>query len=112
MTFINSTSSTFNVSVHNTLGSAVSVPFGSFRRALLHVPTGASSATVTFYASGSESGTFQQIYDSSGSAVSLAVVADRSYDLPAAVEAAEWLKIVTSTALGLFLGQHPRPTLS
>ena len=100
MTFINSTSSTFNVSVHNTLGSAVSVPFGSFRRALLNVPTGASSATVTFYASGSESGTFQQIYDSSGSAVSLAVVADRSYDLPAAVEAAEWLKIVTSTGTG------------
>lgn len=94
---------TVDVGVHTVLATAEAIPMADYAGGILHVPTGATTANLTFFVSGEKAGTYTQLYDSAATPAAVAftgVAASRSYHLPAACGQAAWLKIVTSTGTG------------
>ena len=84
------------VTIATSEGSAEVINFKEFAGGILHVPSGAqASATLTFYTAPTESGTYTQLYDSSG-AIELGVSAGTSVALPSELFGSLWFKIVAS----------------
>ena len=60
------------------------------------IPTGYTSTELTFLESDAAAGTFVTCYDSDNTQVTLTVTGGRSYNLPSALFACHFLKIVSS----------------
>lgn len=62
------------------------------------IPAAFTGTAVTFQVSEADGGTFQALYDETGTAVSVPVAAGRSYSAPAALAAWPYFKIVSGSA--------------
>ena len=69
-----------------------------FAGGIIEVPTGSSITTLTFHHATVTGGTYYPLYDSDGNAVTMTVVAGRSYIQPAALNQASHLKAVGNAA--------------
>jgi hypothetical protein len=81
-----------------TTSSAISVRSYSLFQLLL--PAAFTGTTITFTTSGDYAGTYQALYDNTGTAVSLTVAAGRNLDLPSALASSAFFKIVSGSAEG------------
>jgi len=84
------------VTLTNSLATTPAVPCHDYAGGHLLIPAAYSSTTITAYVCSTASGTFLPLYDTDGAAVALTVAASRAYDLPVALFAAHWLKLVTN----------------
>lgn len=66
----------------------------------LQMPAAFTGASVTFTVSADDGATYQALYDTTNTLVSLTVAASRSYDLPSALTAWDHFKIVSASAEG------------
>lgn len=70
----------------------------------LHMPAAFTGATITFQAATSESGSYNDVYDSDGNQVSASVAADRAIGLSGAEADAlapwNWVKLVSGSSEG------------
>jgi len=85
------------VTAHSTVASADTIPIAAFAAGGFNSAT-ISTATVTFYGCHIPDGTFLQIYDSTGTAVSLTAASSKCIDIPAAVFSWPFLKIVVGAS--------------
>ena len=79
---------TFAVSLAN----STAIPMSNAAGLALITPTGATSTTITWYASHTVSGPYRPVYLSNGTAASTAVVAERCYIAPPELFSCTWLK--------------------
>jgi hypothetical protein len=86
------------VSITDSLGTSVAIPFHDFAGGRVHIESGGSLTSLTFYDCPYEGGTFNPSYDDTATtpvALTLTGLATgRSYPLPAKLFGAGWLKMV------------------
>lgn len=87
---------TVPVACDNTLADADPIDFRAASGAVLFVPAGAASGTVSLYVSDTETGTYVPLNDADG-AVTVSVAESNAYDLPEAVFAAAFVKLRTES---------------
>jgi hypothetical protein len=87
------------VSVTTALGTTEAIPWETRAGGTIFVPVGATSQTLAFYAAPDMDGTFLVAYDDAATpaAITLAVVAERSYPIPVKLYGAGAIKIVAPT---------------
>ena len=64
----------------------------------LIIPAAFTGASISFKVSDKSDGTFVQLYDETGTLVSVAVGASRAYALPAAISGWQYVKVVSASA--------------
>ena len=79
------------------LATSVAIDLRGAAGAQLLVPAGPASQTLTVYVFNAATGTFLPLYNAAGEAVTLTAEASRAYDLPEAIFAAGWIKLVAGT---------------
>lgn len=87
-----------SVTVDSTLADCKAIPFAGASCGRIHVPTGSSITSLTFYDSPTESGTFIASYDDTATTpVAIALTglsAAKSYPIPAKMFGAAYIKLV------------------
>lgn len=100
------------LSLNTAIGTTPEIPFEAFSGGTIHIPTGSSITTLTWYTapfqtgrpqnapglSASQTQTFQPAKDSSGTAVTQTVTAANSFPIPTALFGAGSLKCVVNAA--------------
>jgi hypothetical protein len=99
MPLIDRNSKSFTATVHTSLAMATSVRCDDFASAVVMFDAVlASSATLNFYVSDAESGSYRLLHDTTGIPVSVSIPAPGSarvaFPLPDALFAAAWVKLV------------------
>lgn len=69
-----------------------------FSSGTVHIPSGETVVTLTFYSAPNSAGTFLPLYDTAGNAVTLTVVNGRAYQIPAAVFGSAIVKMIGNVA--------------
>jgi hypothetical protein len=87
-----------NLDVGSTLAASDAIIYGDFERGMVHIPSGSSLTTLTWYSSISEAGVYLAAYTESNSAITTTVAAGRSYPIPEALAGARFLKITGNAA--------------
>lgn len=83
------------VTIHSTLGSATPIPIGNFAWGMIYCPSAlGGAATLSFYTSPTEGGTYQAVHDDADAEITQAITASKNYRIPADVLAGNWLKVV------------------
>lgn len=89
-------SKVMDVTLDSALADTPAIGFESFTRGMVLIPTGSSITSLTYYGSTTQNGTYLPLYDSAKNALTqTSLTAARGYDIPAAVYALPWIKIVT-----------------
>ena len=70
---------------------------------IIHVPSGSSITSLTFYVASSEAGTYVPLYTTAGAAVSQTVAAARAYPVKDEVKKSRFVKIVADAAGSIVL---------
>lgn len=101
MTDIHRNSTVIDITVATSLGSAEPIPFHDYSAGLLLVPAGASAATITFYCSDDQDGTFYPLeqYDATVD-LTVDITASTAKELPPQLFGAHWIKIVPDAVSG------------
>ena len=87
-----------SVAVGTSDAASAAIDFESFETGRVHVPSGSSLTTLTWYASLEKNGTYTIARDSSNANVTSTVAAGHSYQFPSALVGARFLKIVGNAA--------------
>ena len=95
---INRFSSALSLTIGTTTAATDALLFGEFTMGMIHVPAGASVATLTWYTCATEKGTYLAAYDEHGLAVTQTVAAERAYPIPLSLAGAAFLKPVGDVA--------------
>ena len=93
------TSQNFTASLTTAVNTTEEIPYGDHESGQIHIPTGSSITSLTFHATDvqrGKSGTYEACYDTSNSAVTMTVAAERCYPFPTDLVGARTLKIVTN----------------
>lgn len=98
MSAISRASETKTPTITDAIGTTQAIDYRLFAGGMLWVPATASSTTVTIYVGTAESGTYDaDIVDNAASALSaITVAAAKWYQLPDAIFAAPWIKLVSN----------------
>jgi hypothetical protein len=64
---------------------------------VIHIPVDSSITELTFYCAAEKGGTYRALYNNAGDPVTLTVTDDAAYELPDAVFAAPFVKIVVDS---------------
>lgn len=84
-----------SLAMNTTVASGDTLDIRGFAGASILIPTGVTS--LAYYACDTATGTFLPLYDANGTQVTQTVVADRWYDMPAAIFACGFIRIVPNT---------------
>lgn len=85
----------YTAAITAAVGTTADISYGGYSGGTIHIPTGSGLTSLTFHSR--TGGNNYALYDSTGSAVTLTVAADRSYPIPAACFGCELLRIVGNT---------------
>jgi hypothetical protein len=76
------------------------VGMGGFAGGVIRIPASNGNTTLTFFHSDSDTGTFQQMYDTAGAAISATISSTLAADvpLPSTLTDCHWVKVVGNSA--------------
>lgn len=90
------------VALTTSAGTTPQIAKGLYSKGVIHVPAGSSITSLTFHAATESNGTYLPLYEERGSGATAActrtVSAGKSYELPAAISGAPFIKIVADAA--------------
>lgn len=98
-------SQTVPIEVGTSAANSEAIPYFDFAGGLIHVPSTEATQTLSFYANTTEGNdpsvlTFQQVASYDGTLITVATVADTSYEISPSLFSAQWLKIVADAISG------------
>ena len=82
----------------NVIGTTPAIDMRRWAFGQLHIAAGATSQDVAVYTCDTEAGTYLPLYDSSGTAVTISVVASRAYELSTAICGCAFIKFLQATS--------------
>jgi len=86
------------VSLNTAAGTTEEIEIGMAVRGEIHIPTGSSVTSITWWSSTEANGTYITCYDSANAAVTQTVAAARAHSLPAALFGRKFVKGVVNAA--------------
>ena len=87
-----------SVAVGTSAANSDAVEFEAFETGGVHIPTGSSLTTLTWYTSLTKNGGYTIVRDGSNNNVTSTVAADYNYQFPSALTGARFVKIVGNAA--------------
>ncbi len=87
-----------DVALTTSAATTPEISISIFGSGQIHIPTGSSITSLTYYTAPNSGGTYLPAQDASGSAVTQTVAATKSYPIPAILFGAAQIRIVANAA--------------